>query len=61
MSDVERGDYLRASLTGRQYRVGAIDTERAVVVSERPCMTFAVPTSELAKDVATGRIEVVRR
>ena len=61
MSAVERGTRLRATVTGRTYRVGRIDDEQATVFAptEGDCRCFAVPTSELAEDIDAGRIEVL--
>ena len=61
MSAVERGARLRATVTGRTYRVGRIDDERATVFAptEGDCRCFAVPTSELVEDIDAGRIEVI--
>ena len=62
--DVHQGDYLRAVVSGRRYRVGAIDLAgehgRAVMVSEPPCRTFAVSLVELAADIDAGRVVVER-
>jgi hypothetical protein len=61
MTRVAGGTRLRATLTGRTYRVGRTDAERTTVFAppEGNCRCFSVPTSELVEDIDAGRIEVV--
>jgi hypothetical protein len=62
MTRVESGDRVRATLTGREYRIGNVGAEfvTAFAPREGDCRCFAVPVDELRRDVREGRIEVLR-
>lgn len=56
VADISPGTVLRATATGRTYRIQADGDERVIVKS--PTGTISVDRDELQADITRGKIEV---